>query len=296
MSPFSERLARRVLDRKSPLCVGIDPHLDRLAVQWNCGAPDLASPPVRQEMAERVAAWARGVLEAVEPYAAAVKPQVAFFEALGAPGVRALEDVVQAASELEIPVVLDAKRGDIGSTAEAYARGTLDDDGPMGADSITLSPYLGPESMGPFLRRCEQGKGLFVLVRTSNPGAGSWQVDGPQPIAPAVAAWVHEQSSSRRDAWGFGPVGAVVAATVPEEAAMWRRAMPHAWLLVPGFGAQGGGPGDVENLFAPSGLGALVNSSRGVLFGNEADSDIRVGVAARADEAARVLGEVAGLR
>ena len=296
MSTFSERLARRVFELKSPLCVGIDPHLDRLASQWGCGALDLADPSVRAEVASRVATWATDVLEAVEPYAAAVKPQVAFFEALGSPGVQALEQVVHSASALGIPVVLDAKRGDIGSTAEAYARGALDSDGPLGADSITLSPYLGPESMGPFLSRCEHGKGLFVLVRTSNPGAGAWQVDGADPIAQSVAAWVEEQSSHRRDAWGFGPVGAVVAATVPEEAVMWRRAMPHAWFLVPGFGAQGGGPEDVRHLFAASGLGALVNSSRGVLFAKEAESDMKLGVARRADEAARLLGQVAGLR
>lgn len=295
MTRFSDRLAASVRATQSPLCVGLDPHLDRLpeAFRARFGADD---PIGRRATAESVGDWAIEVLEAVAGVAAAIKPQVAFFEALGAPGVEALERVVASAHSLGHLVILDAKRGDIGSTAEAYARGCLDDDGPLGADSVTLAPYLGPESLSPFLSRCDGDKGVFLLVRTSNPGSGVWQVDGPDPVAAHVAAWVEAQSVHRLGDCGLGPVGAVVAATVPEEAARWRSAMPHAWFLVPGFGAQGGGAEDVRPLFRGDGLGAVINSSRGVLFGGKGDSGAPDAVRERACQAADALGKVAGLR
>src|SRR5690606_20770824 len=121
----------------------------------------------RAALAVAASAFCRGVIEVTADLVPACKPQVAFFEALGAPGVAALEEVVAAARAAGMLVILDAKRNDIGSTAEAYAQATLDDDGPMGADAVTLSPYLGPESLEPFARRVDQGKGMFVLVRTS---------------------------------------------------------------------------------------------------------------------------------
>src|SRR5262249_11539227 len=146
---------------------------------------------------------------------------------------------------------------------EAYAQAILDDGGPYGADAVTLSPFLGGESLQPFLDRCDRaGKGIFVLVRTSNPGAGAWQ----ESLAPQVARWVEAQSSARRGACGLGPVGAVVGATVRDEVARWRAAMPHAWLLAPGYGAQGAGVEDVRSHFLPGGSGALVTSARAVLF------------------------------
>jgi len=278
---FGDRLAEAVRRTGVPGCVGLDPHLDRL--------PDAVARGVSPAEAARI--FCLGAVEAVAGVVPAVKPQVAFFEALGAPGVAALEEVVAAARAAGLLVVLDAKRGDIGSTAEAYAHGTLDDDGPLGADAVTLSPYLGPESLAPFLVRCEQGKGVFVLVRTSNPGAGPWQVDGPDPVAPRVAAWVEAESARSAGATGLGSVGAVVAATVRDEAAAWRAAMPHAWLLVPGFGAQGGTLEDVRALVRPDGLGALVNSSRGVLFPRPGvgEDDWRAGIARRAGELAARL-------
>lgn len=250
MTPFGERLAARVR-RLGPTCVGLDPFLDRV--------PGVVPGQPREETADRVRAFCQGVVEVAAPLVAAVKPQVAFFEALGAPGWKALEDVVRAAKAQDLVVVLDAKRGDIGSTAEAYAKALLDDDGPLGADAVTLSPYLGPESLAPFALRTAAGKGLFVLVRTSNPGAGPWQTD----VAERVAAWVHAHAPGP----GTGDVGAVVAATLPgDEVARWRAAMPHAWFLVPGFGAQGAGVEAIRPHFRPDGTGALVTSSREVLY------------------------------
>jgi orotidine-5'-phosphate decarboxylase len=221
--------------------------------------------------ADAVLDWGLEVLEAIAGVAAAVKPQVAFFEQLGAPGVGALEALVARAKAMDLLVVLDAKRGDIGSTAQGYCRATLDDTGTLGADSVTLSPYLGPESLRPFLDCCDaQGKGLFILVRTSNAEADAMQGNG---VAEKVAGWISAWNQSRSSALGLGPVGAVVGATVPSEASALRAAMPQSWILVPGYGAQGGSAADTLPCFRPDGLGALVNSSRGVLFAKPGEED-----------------------
>lgn len=249
---FGERLTQRVRALRSATCIGLDPHLDRLP-------PSVLRGGDRAALASGAAAFCRGVIEVTADLIPACKPQAAFFEALGAPGAAALEEVVGAARDAGMLVILDAKRGDIGSTAEAYARATLDPDGPLGADAVTLSPYLGPESLEPFLHRCAEGKGLFVLVRTSNPGAGAWQAR----IAPAVADWVEQANAPFGD---LGPIGAVVGATLGGEAADWRARMPHAWFLVPGFGAQGAGHREIRQHVRPDGLGSLVVSARAVLF------------------------------
>ncbi len=268
--------------------MGLDPHLNRLPASLVQGRTDRAS------LAAAARLFCLGVVDVVAPLVAAVKPQVAFFEALGAPGVVALEDVVRHARSRGLLVVLDAKRGDIGSTAEAYARGTLDDDGPMAADSVTLSPYLGPESMAPFLKRTGSGKGAFVLVRTSNPGSGAWQAEGQGAIAPRVATWISERNQAELGATGFGPMGAVIGATVSEEASAWRDRMPNAWFLVPGFGAQGATAADVVRHARSDGLGALITSSRAVLFpksGTERD-EWRDGVRARCEQLVRDVDAV----
>jgi len=268
---FGERLAVRVRERGNCACVGIDPHVDRV--------PGLDRSAPRAIQAEVVRAFCMTVLEAVAPLVPAVKPQVAFFEALGSPGVAVLEEVVRAARDAGLVVIADAKRGDIGTTAGAYAHALLDDDGPLGADAATVSPYLGPESLAPFAARLAVGKGLFVLVRTSNPGAGSWQLE--TGLAARVAEWIAAASPGP----GLGPAGAVVAATLPPaEVEHWRELLPHAWFLVPGIGAQGATAADVRPHRRPDGLGALAASSREVLFApRERDrAAIRHGVAERA--------------
>jgi orotidine-5'-phosphate decarboxylase len=268
---FGEKLAEAVLRKGTAACVGIDPLLDRI--------PGLDRQATLDERAERVRQFSLEVIEAVSELVAVVKPQSAFFEQLGAPGLAVLAEVVAAARQAGLIVVLDAKRGDIGSTAEAYATAQLDDDGPIGADAVTASPYLGPESLVPYERRLERGKGLIVLVRTSNPGAGPWQLQ--TGVAELVAAWI----AARCPGPGWGPVGAVVGATLPaQEVARWRAAMPRSWFLVPGFGAQGAGPDDIRPHFGSDGLGALVSSSREVLYapGAGSDRDVRQAVRARA--------------
>ncbi len=263
MIPFSERLTEAVRRKGAPACVGLDPHIDRLPSPFA-----VSSASSRGDAANAAKEFCLGVIDAVADVVPSVKPQVAFFEALGAPGVEALEAVVAAAQDAGLLVVLDAKRGDIGSTARAYARASLDPEGPVGADAVTLSPYLGPESLTPFVEATDSfGAGAFVLVRTSNPGAVAWQ-KGPAEGGPAdaVAAWIAEQNASRLGGSGFGPFGPVIGATLPNEAAHWRRVMPNAWFLVPGYGAQGASAVDCRPMCRNDGLGALIVSARGVLF------------------------------
>jgi orotidine-5'-phosphate decarboxylase len=269
-TPYGARLAEAVARTGAPVCVGLDPFPGRVP-GWT---PDLDPAAA----ADRVRVFCEGVLDAVAGLVPAVKPQSAFFEALGAPGVAAFHAVCRGARARGLLVVADAKRGDIGSTAEAYARTFLDDDGPCGADAVTVSPWLGPESLAPYLQR--PGKGVYVLVRTSNPDAHGWQRD--TGAAAAVADWI----AARNAHPGPGSVGAVVGATLPRaEVEAWRGRMPNTPFLVPGFGAQGAGVDDVRPHFLPDGSGALVTSSREVLYPKQGveGADFAVHVRARAE-------------
>ena len=295
MTPFADRLVDAVQACGSPACVGLDPHLDRLPHPLVAPTADLVGPDRRVALAEAAHTFCLGVLNALVGVVPAVKPQVAFFEALGAPGVRALEQVVAHARDRGLLVVLDAKRGDIGSTARAYVRATLADDGPLGADAVTLSPYLGAESLDPFVDAAVAGgKGLFLLVRTSNQGAGQWQLGGEDPIAERVARWIAATNARHPGRHGYGPVGAVVGATLPREAPHWRAALPASWFLVPGYGAQGASAEDCRAHAHEDGLGALVVSARGVLYPptGRAGTDWRDGVADRARAFARDLARL----
>jgi orotidine-5'-phosphate decarboxylase len=185
--------------------------------------------------------------------------------------------VIAKARSAGLIVICDAKRGDIGTTAEAYARGYLAGAdpaaSPWGADALTVNPYLGRDTLEPFVNvAMERGAGIYILVRTSNPGAGTLQdvrqSDGTS-VYERIAAVVEDLAVSTGGSAAYGPVGAVVGATWPQELAELRRAMPHAPLLIPGYGAQGGGAKDVAAAFAPDGSGALVNNSRGIIFAGE---------------------------
>jgi len=266
MSNFNTHLIEKVT-KLGPLCVGIDPHLHLLpfAMQERWGS--LATKESRAIAAECVTKWSLMMIEAMRGRVAIVKPQVALFEQLGAPGVEALETTCRAASKAGLLVLVDAKRGDIGSTAEAYARGILDDTGPIGADAVTLSPYLGRDSMEPFIKRCrDDGKGVFVLLRTSNPGGSELQRAGVPSPADTVAGWVNNWNRELAGESELGPVGVVTGATLGDELKTWRDRLPSAWFLMPGYGAQGASAAQTKAGFRDDGLGGLVNSSRGVLF------------------------------
>lgn len=240
---FFARLEARCRATGSLLCVGLDPHVAEL--------PE-ATP-------EAARAFCLRLVEATRPYAAAYKPNAAFFEALGPAGVAVLREVIAAIPD-EVPVILDAKRGDIASTAEAYATACFD---VLGADAVTLHGYLGAESVAPFTKDPERG--VFVLARTSNPGAGELQ-DLHVTAADGSSARLFEVVAERAVGWSaHDNVGLVVGATRPDELAAVRARVPSAWILAPGVGAQGG---DLEATLKAGrradGLGILVNASRGI--------------------------------
>jgi orotidine-5'-phosphate decarboxylase len=194
---------------------------------------------------------------------------MAFFEQLGPSGFAALAEVIQHARRSGLLVILDGKRNDIGSTAAAYAEAYLAEGSPMQADALTVSPYLGDDSLIPFCEATRRDHaGLFVLVKTSNPGGRTFQdlSAGGQSIYRHVAALVERLAAESATSSGYGDVGAVVGATYPEQLAELRAAMPHTWFLVPGFGAQGSDAADVQGAFDPHGLGAVINNSRALIF------------------------------
>jgi orotidine-5'-phosphate decarboxylase len=217
-----------------------------------------------------------GVIDVVASLVCVVKPQAAFFEELGPPGMNALARVIEYARKSGLLVILDGKRNDIGSTASAYAKGFLGsaDQSPWGADAITVSPYLGDDSLRAFVDvAVERDAGIFVLVKTSNPGGRMLQdlmAEG-QPIYRHVARHVESLAVETIGDAGYGAVGAVVGATYPDQLSELRAAMPHTWFLVPGFGAQGGTARDVAGAFDDRGTGAIVNSSRAIIFAYKRD-------------------------
>lgn len=243
---FVQRLEERIAKLNTRLCVGLDPR-----PEWHPAGVDT---------------WThcRDVLEACAPFACAVKPQVAFFEAQGLEGITTLFRVIELAKALDLPVIVDAKRGDIGSTAEAYAKAWMR--GEQAGNALTVNPFLGRDTVQPFVDAAnEEGGGIFCLVKTSNPGAGDLQdrrtEDGT--ISQVVASWLNHWNG---EGTGYGPVGAVVGATRPGELGLFRKLMPRSVLLLPGVGAQGGKPADLAPAFDARGLGAVVAASRAVEY------------------------------
>ena len=256
---FSKNLTDAVRTKKNPVLVGLDPRFESLPESLRDGS-----------VAEAFETFCRGVIDVVAPLVPAVKPQAAFFEQYGSTGMVALENVIRYARKKGLIVVFDGKRNDIGSTAEAYAAGILGENSPWEADALTVSPYLGDDSLSPFVKTAmERDAGIFVLVKTSNPGGAMLQdltVDG-KTIYRRVAEHVQELSvSTMSNNEKYGAVGAVVGATWPEQLAELREAMPNCWFLVPGFGSQGGSAKDVAAAFDADGFGAIINNSRGILF------------------------------
>ncbi len=262
MPTFADRLAEAVR-AKGPLCVGLDPRWESLPKAIREKFAQLP-PPMNAEAAYDQ--FCKKVLQLVAPYTGVVKPQSAFFEQVGPCGPQGLASLLNRAKEMGFVTILDAKRGDIASTAEAYAHAAFHG---YRADSLTINPYLGRDAVEPFLSAAKKAeRGTFVLVRTSNPGAGLFQnlvCDG-KPLYRHVADEVVKWNASTIGTCGLGDVGAVVGATNPRELVELRAAMPDVWMLVPGYGAQGGTAADVKAAYRADGLGAIVNSSRGVTF------------------------------
>lgn len=261
---FADRLAAAIDRAGAPACVGLDPVYEKLPATLRESSP----PPRQIDAIER---FCEGVLDACAGVVPAVKPQSACFERHGPAGFACLARVCARARELGFVVVLDAKRGDIGVSAEHYAAAAF---GPAAfhADAVTVSPYLGPDTIEPFLAL--HGTGVFVLVRTSNPGSDAVQsarlADG-RSVAEMIAGQVAGLGATRVGARGLSSVGAVVGATKAADAAALRAIMPDAVFLVPGYGAQGGTAGDIRGMLrprrsGPGDAGVLVTASRSVIY------------------------------
>ena len=265
---FVNRLHQRILETHSRVCLGIDPRPEAHPLthpQRFGGDP--------AQVAKAVVFYFRGIIEATEDVVACYKLQSAFFEALGIPGLIGMAQLLADIRGRGVPVILDAKRGDIGATAEAYARAYLGE-GVFAADALTVNPYVGMDGLEPFVRAAvDNNRGLFVLVKTSNPGSADFQdVDaGGRSLYTRVAERVTETAKHHLDTTDYSPIGAVVGATQPAALASLRESLPHSVLLVPGYGAQGGGAKDVAAAFDENGLGAVVSSSRGLTYVTEGD-------------------------
>lgn len=270
-----DRLIQAIIQKKSPIVVGLDPVLESLppAVREEAFA---ARETFEAAASAALLDFNKGIIDSVADLVPAVKPQVAFYEQYGPEGMRAYRETCLYAAEKGLVVIGDIKRGDIGSTSKAYSIAHL---GAVSSgnttysgfptDIITVNPYLGDDCLKEFMADVRQyDKGLFVLVKTSNPTSSQLQnlIAEGRPIYEHVAAIVNRWTEETVSPSGYSPVGAVVGATYPAEAESLRALMPRAYFLVPGYGAQGGGGADVVPCFNADGLGALVNSSRGIIF------------------------------
>lgn len=269
---FADDLLDAIAEKQAPVCVGIDPVFEKLPAEF------LREHPDEGDQIEPIGEFCRKVIDIIAPIVPAVKPQSAFFERYGSQGVAMFEQIINYARDQDLMVIADVKRNDIGSTAEAYAlghlRGLVTPYGPTTTvpDAVTVNGYLGADGLEPFIDlAAEEDRGVFVLVRTSNPSAKE-----VQDFADATGKKLYEHVAemvarlgAREDLvgrHGYSCVGAVVGATYPDEARKLRQMMPQQIFLVPGYGAQGATAADCAASFKPDGTGAIVNASRSVLF------------------------------
>lgn len=274
---FADRLAQASRLKNSAVVLGIDPQLD------TPGAPGI--PP-----GYTLTRFCCEIVEACARSAIAVKPQLAFYEARGLDGMQAFCEVVKTARRLGLITIADAKRGDIGTTSAAYAEAFLGD-GDFNCDAVTVNPYQGSDALAPFIAKVKNGRGVFVLVRTSNPSSGEFQDrNAPdRPIWESVAARVHSWGCDYVGACGLSSVGAVVGATYPVQARRARELMPAATILVPGYGTQGGTAADAIASAREDGTGFIVNASRSLMYAYRKEEGAKpIEAAAQYAEAMRV--------
>lgn len=284
-----ERLIEKIIEKKSPIVVGLDPRLENLPQELVLSSFEKHGESLKA-VSEAIVAFNKAIIDAVHDLVPAVKPQIAFYEQYGLEGMRAYLESCEYAKAKGLIVIGDIKRGDIGTTSKAYSiahLGTVH----VGAhtfkafdtDIITVNPYLGDDCLKEFMDEVKvEDKGLFVLVKTSNKSSGQIQdlaVDGEkvyEKVANMVANWNEKTLGPS----GYSPIGAVVGATYPAEMDLLRLKMPHAFFLVPGYGAQGGTAKDIVGAFNQDGLGAVINSSRGIIYAFE-NSNLSYAEAAR---------------
>jgi orotidine-5'-phosphate decarboxylase len=290
MTYFADRLAGAVEQKHTQLVVGLDPVVEVLPIELRGDTP-----------ASACARFCCGIVDAVAPYAVAVKPQSAFFEALGPEGARALADVCEYGRAAGLLVIADAKRGDVGSTARAYAAAFVEPRGtkPPLADAVTVNPYLGRDSLDPFLAACRrEGAGAFCLVKTSNAGGADVQdvtLSDGRPLWQRVAQLVRDWGDQLVGDCGLSSLGAVVGATFPPAVAEARRLLPRTPFLMPGIGAQGADPADLAAAFTSGPGSALAAASRSVLYAyRTAGGDWRSAAGAEAARLAREVWRASG--
>ncbi len=270
MKLFVDRLIEQIRLKNTPCIVGLDPALERMPEAWlQERGIDLESSLA--ERAEAIYQYNLMVLDAVADLVPAVKPQSAYYELYASAGIVALEKTIMAARDRGLLVILDVKRGDIASTATAYAQSYLagDRSSSLEADAITIVPYLGKDCLDPFFEEATKwGKGIFVCVKTSNPGASIVQEQqiGDRYLYEIIADLIKPASENNIGKLGYSGIGAVVGATYPQAAAKLRQQLPHSLFLVPGVGAQGGGNEGIKACFNPDGLGAVISSSRAIMY------------------------------
>ena len=270
-----DRLIENIIEKQNPTVAGLDPKLDYVpaSVKDACFAQ---YGKTLEGAAAALLAFNKAIIDQIYDIVPAIKPQAAYYEMYGWQGVRALAETIAYAQQKGMFVMTDGKRNDIGTTMEAYATahlGTTDVAGEaidaFGADALTVNGYLGTDGIQPLVKICqEKDKGIFVLVKTSNPSSGELQ-----DLKLTNGASVYEQMGRMCEQWGealpgkygYSGVGAVVGATYPEQLKEMREKAPHTFFLVPGYGAQGGGAQDAKNAFDKNGFGAIINSSRGIM-------------------------------
>lgn len=269
-----KELLQKIKAMNNPTVAGLDPVLSYIPSHILQKA-EKEYGKTFQAAAEAILEFNKGLMDALCDIVPAVKPQSAYYEMYGLEGIRAYYETIRYAKEKGFYVIADGKRNDIGSTSDAYATAYLGETALFGTtdraftpDSLTVNPYLGSDGIVPFVKRCEEfDKGIFVLVKTSNPSSGELQdliVDGEE-IYVKVAKLVNKWGETSINETGYSAVGAVVGATYPEQSKKLRAIMPNTVFLVPGYGAQGGTAQDIAHLFDKDGMGAVVNSSRGIM-------------------------------
>ena len=267
------RLIEKIKEKKAPICIGLDPMLNFIPEHIKEEAFATKGESL-EAVAETIYNFNKAIVDECFDLIPAVKPQVAMYEQFGIAGLIAYEKTVTYCQEKGLLVIGDVKRGDIGSTSAAYATAHLGKINvgsktfePFHSDFLTVNPYMGSDSINPFVDECvKNDKGLFVLVKTSNPSSGEFQdrlIDG-KPLYEHVASKVMEWGERSMDG-EYSNVGAVVGATYPQMSEILRRIMPNTYFLVPGYGAQGATAADLRPCFNKDGLGAIVNSSRGII-------------------------------
>ena len=281
-----QKLIAKIQKTNAPIVVGLDPMLNYIPEQIKAAAFAEFGETL-EGAAEAVWQYNKAIVDEVYDLIPAVKPQIAMYEQFGIPGLQAFKRTVDYCKEKDLVVIGDVKRGDIGSTSAAYATAHLGQVQvgsqlltPFGEDFATVNPYLGSDGIKPFLEVCkEEKKGIFILVKTSNPSSGEFQdrlIDGKplyERVGEKVAEWA---DSCMGDQYSY--VGAVVGATYPEMGKTLRKVMPKSFILVPGYGAQGGKGADLVHFFNEDGLGAIVNSSRGIIAAYKQDKYKDMGI------------------